>query len=87
MFDAVDSLHDSTRIATGVLSTIIIKPEAMMKVGGGTLCFQPKCQHCIVRNPNVQPVIVAFWVAWLACWLASKIACRPAAYRDAFACM
>jgi argininosuccinate lyase len=29
MFDAVDSLHDSVRIATGVLSTIKIKPERM----------------------------------------------------------
>jgi hypothetical protein len=34
MFDAVDSLHDSTRIATGVLSTLSIKPDKMMKVGG-----------------------------------------------------
>lgn len=33
MFDAVDSLHDSTRIATGVLSTLAIKPERMMQVG------------------------------------------------------
>lgn len=32
MFDAVDSLHDSTRIATGVLSTLTIKPDRMMQV-------------------------------------------------------
>jgi hypothetical protein len=34
MFDAVDSLHDSTRIATGVLSTIKINQDRMMKARG-----------------------------------------------------
>lgn len=32
MFDTVDALHDCIRIATGVLSTITIKPDNMMKV-------------------------------------------------------
>eukprot|EP00775_Hariotina_reticulata_P011914 gene11914-12058_t len=31
MFDTVDALHDCIRIATGVLSTITIKPDNMMK--------------------------------------------------------
>lgn len=31
MFDAVDSLHDSTRIATGVLSTLKISRERMLR--------------------------------------------------------
>ena len=30
MFDAVDTLHDCTRIATGVLSTININPQRML---------------------------------------------------------
>ena len=48
MFDAVDSLHDSVRIATGVLSTIKINPDKMMKVGpeGGCSC---DCVWWIVR--------------------------------------
>jgi argininosuccinate lyase len=33
MFDSVDALHDCIRIATGVLSTIKINPDRMMKVG------------------------------------------------------
>jgi hypothetical protein len=32
MFDSVDALHDCIRIATGVLSTIKINPDKMMKV-------------------------------------------------------
>lgn len=32
MFDSVDALHDCVRIATGVLSTIKINPDRMMKV-------------------------------------------------------
>lgn len=32
MFDSVDALHDCIRIATGVLSTIKINPDRMMKV-------------------------------------------------------
>jgi hypothetical protein len=39
MFDSVDALHDCIRIATGVLSTIKINPDRMMKVRGGGLLF------------------------------------------------
>eukprot|EP00877_Chromochloris_zofingiensis_P009694 jgi/Chrzof1/4979/Cz15g07080.t1 len=31
LFDSVDTLHDCVRIATGVLSTLTIKPDRMMK--------------------------------------------------------
>jgi len=32
MFDSVDALWDTVRIASGVLSTLTIKPERMLKV-------------------------------------------------------
>jgi argininosuccinate lyase len=32
MYDTVDALHDCVRIATGVLSTLSINPDRMMKV-------------------------------------------------------
>lgn len=32
MFDSVDAAHDCIRIATGVLSTLSINPDRMMKV-------------------------------------------------------
>lgn len=32
MYDTVDATHDCVRIATGVLSTLSINPERMMKV-------------------------------------------------------
>lgn len=34
LFDSIDTLHDCIRIATGVLSTINIRPERMMQVRG-----------------------------------------------------
>jgi hypothetical protein len=34
MYDTVDATHDCVRIATGVLSTLTINPDRMMKVGG-----------------------------------------------------
>lgn len=33
MYDTVDATHDCVRIATGVLSTLSINPDKMMKVG------------------------------------------------------
>jgi argininosuccinate lyase len=45
MFDSVDALHDCIRIATGVLSTIKINPDRMMKVTHACLSY---CQtHCL----------------------------------------
>ena len=32
LFDGVDDLHDCIRIATGVLSTLTIKPDRMLQV-------------------------------------------------------
>jgi argininosuccinate lyase len=44
MFDSVDALHDCIRIATGVLSTIKINPDRMMKVRCLSLFMKQTCE-------------------------------------------
>lgn len=39
MYDTVDTTYDCIRIATGVLSTLKIKPDRMMKGGWGWAKF------------------------------------------------
>lgn len=49
MFDTVDTVHDVVRIATGVLSTIKIRPERM-KSGegrGGARAVGPAARHAV----------------------------------------
>ena len=44
MFESVDDLHDCVRISAGVLSTLKIRPERMLQVGGCSAlarCLRP----------------------------------------------
>lgn len=50
MFDAVDSLHDSTRIATGVLSTLSIKPDKMMKGLSAEMLATDLAEYLVRKN-------------------------------------
>jgi argininosuccinate lyase len=50
MYDTVDATHDCVRIATGVLSTLSINPDRMLKVRD---CAVTGCVH------NMQSVCVA----------------------------
>jgi hypothetical protein len=44
MYDTVDTVYDCIRIATGVLSTLKIRPERMLKGGwaGGPAVIEPQ---------------------------------------------
>ena len=50
MFDAVDSLHDSTRIATGVLSTLKISPERMMRGLSADMLATDLAEYLVRKN-------------------------------------
>ncbi len=61
MFDTVDTVHDVVRIATGVLSTIRIRPERM-KSGEGR-----GWRHVLWSPPYGSPVQQGgawLWVPW-----------------------
>lgn len=50
MFDAVDSLHDSTRIATGVLSTIKINKDNMLKGLSADMLATDLAEYLVKKN-------------------------------------
>lgn len=48
MYDTVDTVYDCVRIATGVMSTLKIKPDRMLKGANTTLPLDllTQCLHC-----------------------------------------
>lgn len=58
LFDSVDAVHDCMRIATGVISTIKIRPERMLKGLSADMLATDLAEYLVRKGKNLEAAVL-----------------------------